>query len=483
MQHFLTFDVGTTSMKCILFDEQFNEVFYENKEYDIKTGPGGLAELEAEVYFDTFCACIQSLVAKDAKLPAQIASITFTTQGETMIPVDEAGNALLPAIVWLDTRAEQEAGYIKEQISQAEFYRATGLCEADGALPAAKVLWLQKHQPDVYEKTHKILLLEDYLIFRLTGEMVSEKSLQSSTGWYDIVNDTLFDKLLTSCSLDKEKFPRILPCGTVVGNILPSVAEELGLSGETVVVTGAMDQIASAIGAGNIKEGIVTETTGTALVVGATVLEPAFDIENPVTVYKHFDNSFIYMPYSGTAGIVLKWFRDTVMPETVKLAKEKNMSSYGLLDEMAKTAPAGSNGIIMNPDFTNGGGFYGLTLATTREDLVRSVLEGVAYMLRDLIECVIRQGVAVEQILSLGGGSYSDIWSAIKASVCGKQICCVDYSQTTALGAAVLASVALGVFADAEEATRAIRKNGKTFLPNADEQAVYNEAYIQYKSK
>jgi len=157
MQHFLTFDVGTTSMKCILFDEQFNEVFYENKEYDIKTGPGALAELEAEVYFDTFCACVQSLIAKDAKLPAQIASITFTTQGETMIPVDEAGNALLPAIVWLDTRAEQEAVYIKEQIPQAEFYRATGLCEADGALPAAKVLWLEKHQPDVYKKTHKII--------------------------------------------------------------------------------------------------------------------------------------------------------------------------------------------------------------------------------------------------------------------------------------------------------------------------------------
>ena len=481
VKHFLAFDVGTTSMKCILFNESFEELFYENREYDIESGPNGIAQIAPQVYYQTFCDCIAAMTKKVnvGQLPL---AICFTTQGETLIPVDAEGNALTKAIVWLDTRAGKEADYICKGISRENWYATTGLCEIDGALPMAKVLWLKKNEPEIYRKTDKFLLLEDYLIFCLTGKRVSEKSLQSSTGWYDIVREKMYTEVLQLCQVEEGKFPEILPCGTVVGSISSQIAESLGLSAETVVVTGAMDQIASAIGAGNTHQGIVTETTGTALVVGATVQKPEFDLQIPLTVYKHYNDQFIYMPYFATAGITLKWFRDTMLPHLVGEAKEKGVSSYDLINEMVKTSPPGSNGVMMNPDLMTGGAFYGLTLSSSMADMARSVMEGVAFMLRSLIEAVEAKKIAVEHILSMGGGSYSAVWSEIKASVCGKPIHCVGYSQTTALGAAILAAAAVGSCDSVEAASKQIVDSGRIYGPDENLKAIYDEVYIQYKN-
>lgn len=471
MKNILAFDVGTTAMKCILFNESFKEISSVSMEYAIETSSDGIAELDAEKYYESFCECVNKM--KHYSIDA----ICFTTQGETFIPIDTDGKAISKAIVWLDTRAEEEALFIRENLSIEKIYSVTGLCDIDGALPLAKILWLRKNKPDIYEKTDKFLLLEDYLIFRLTGKKVSEKSLQSSTGWYDIANEKFFDEALALCGIDRNKLPEILSCGSIVGK----VSENLVLSPDTIVVTGAMDQISSAIGAGNICEGIVTETTGTALVVGATVEKPEFDLNTPVTVYKHYDEKFIYMPYSATAGIVLKWFRDTVMPQVIRDAEKKGVSSYKLIDEIAEKSPAGSNGVIMNPDFTNGGGFYNLTLATTQSDLARSVLEGVSYMLRDLLEPIEKCGTAVDKILSLGGGSYSRLWGEIKASVCGKEIECVKYGETTALGAAILAAVAIGAYKSVEDAIGNIKNSGNKYKPDSEKKAVYEKCYLKYK--
>lgn len=479
MKYFLAFDVGTTAMKCILYDKKFNEIFYANKEYSIDAHEGGIAELDSEIYFDTFSQCINELKQTSINFD-EIATITFTTQGETLIPVDKDGNALMPAIVWLDTRAEKEAEEINSTIDSKEFYETTGLCGVDGALPAAKIAWIYKHRPDVYEKTHKFLLLEDYLIYRLTGKFVSEKSLQSSTGWYDIVNDKLYENVIEVCNIDKEKLPEILPCGTVIGGIKEDILEKTGLLENTVVVTGAMDQIASAIGIGNTKEGMFSETTGTALVVGITVTDPVFDMENPITVYKHFDDKFIYMPYCSTAGITLKWFRDNVMPYVLKEAEAKNISSYDIISREAAKSPAGSNGLVMMPNFSECGAFIGISLSTKTSDMARSVMEGVAYMLKEIVELVESRNINIDKIYSLGGGSYSHLWRQIKADVCKKQIVCSDYAQTTALGAAILGAVAVGEYQDVDEAQTIRKANETKNLPNSENFEIYDKNYKKY---
>jgi len=480
MKNILVFDVGTTSMKCILYSKDFKELFATGIEYSIETKDGIIAQIDANVYFDTFKVCVQSVLNSGIN-KEDISVISFTTQGETLIPVDESGSPLCKAIVWLDTRAQKEATFIKQNISLEEFYKTTGLCDIDGAVPVAKLCYIKQNNPKIYNRVHKFLLLEDFLIFKLTGLFVSEKSIQSSTGWYDITGEKLFDKVFEIGGIDQEKIPQILPCGTTVGNVTSDAANITGLSCSTIVVTSAMDQISSAIGAGNINKGIVTETTGTALVVGVTVEKPDFDISKPVTVYKHYNDMFIYMPYFPTAGIVHKWLRNTVFPEANQKAKEIGVSPYVIIEEEAKLSPAGSNGVIFNPDFTSGGSFFGLNLSTSRADLARSVQEGIAYVLRELLEQVESKGADITKVYSLGGGSYSKFWTQIKASVCGKDFTTVGYSETTSLGCAILASVAIGIYKDVPTAYSVIESVSQTYKSIRSEKKVYDKCFENYK--
>ncbi len=476
----MTFDVGTTAMKCVLFDENFKEIYLVNNEYNLKTGQSGTVELDAEVYFDTFYRCIKELSASGLDIKS-VRSVTFTTQGETLIPVDDNGNALCPAIIWLDSRAKKEAEYLKNNISGQLFYKKTGLCEVEPLLPAAKILWIYNNRKDIYDKAYKFLLLEDYLIFRLTGKFVSEKSLQSSTGWYEIETETFFDKMLELCHIKKSHLPEILPCGKRIAVIKEEILMELGFASDTYVVSGAMDQISSAIGIGNINEGMMTETTGTALVAGITVEKPDFDYQKSVTIYKHFDDRFIYIPYIETAGMTLKWFKDTIVPYADEKGKEKNISAYEYIDELASKAPIGSDGVIMLPNLMAEGGFFGLSLSTTAGDMARSVLEGVAYMLEDVITLLESKGISVKKVYSLGGGSKSKLWCSIKADVVNKGIVQVGYAQTTSRGAAVLAAVADGIYKNVGEAVEKFKDQNTVFIPEKENVEKYKEYYKKYQ--
>lgn len=487
MRYYLAFDVGTTAMKCILFDKDFNEAASTSKEYSLIIDSNGMTELDAEKYYSTFCECVVEIISRGYN-PKNIKSVTFTTQGETFVCIDEHGKPLARAIVWLDSRAADEAEYIRNGIGDAEFYSKTGLWQPDGALPLAKVMNIKKNQPDVYRRTYKFMLLEDYLIFRLTGRYVTEKSLVSSTGWYDIIGDEYYKAALDLCDISLEKFPDVLSCGAVVGGVSD---RKCGLSEDTLVVCGAMDQICSAIGSGNISEGIVTETTGTALVLGATVDKPVFDGENPITIYRHYNDKYIYMPYCNTAGIVLKWFKETIAAEICAKAEQRDISAYQMIDEYAEKAECGSGGVILLPHFGGkstseimsnaSGAFMGLTLKTTLNDLTRSVLEGVAYMLCEMLEQLNLNGVYADKILSMGGGANSRIWGEIKASVCGTNIEVNRYGETTALGAAMLGAVACGEYDSVCAAAKIVKDSGEIITPNAEWMNRYEKIYEKYK--
>lgn len=487
MNYYLAFDVGTTAMKAVLYNEDFQEIFVSNNEYDLLTPEDNVVELDSEEYIRVFKKSVRELFEIGIRAE-DIRSLTFTTQGETLVPIGKDGKSLTNAIVWLDSRAGAEAEYIKTQLSADEIYRHTGLGAIDGALPAAKILWIYKNRRDIYDKTDKFMLLEDYLIFRLCGIKISNPSLLSSCGWFDIFDCKYYDKMLEICNIDSQKLPEIVPCGTVVGNISGEMAAETGLSEKTAVTTGAMDQIASAIGAGNISDGIVTETTGTALVIGATVEKPNMDCENRITVYRHYDNKFLYMPYCRAAGIVLKWFKDNMMSELATEAKRSGKSAYALIDALAEKSEPGSGGVVCFPYFAGNeemenakGVFFGLSLKTGKCELARSVLEGIAYMLRDCIELLRGAGVEPEEIRSLGGGSYSDVWTAVKAGVCGVPIVRMQSAQSTALGAAILGAAAVNSGKNAADILKAIKSNRRVEKSEIELVKLYDDLYENYR--
>lgn len=493
MDLILTFDIGTTSVKTCIFNKELSILGSSTLEYQLLTPAPGIVEMPPETYWDT-CRRGAALAAEDAAVSlADIQAISITTQGETMIPVDQDGKVLHNALVWLDERAHAEAADIAARFDAETFYAHTGVPECTGYCPVSKLLWFRRNRTEVYNAAYKFLLLEDFIIQRLTGKFVTEKSLLCTTGYYDIIADTMWDDMLTAMDLDIAKLPEALECGTVVGTVLPAVAQELGLNPNAKVITAAMDQTAAAVGAGNLVPGIVTETTGTAMCIGATADHP--DMHHParITVYRHiYPGKYLLLPVCMTAGMVFKWFKDSFCQEESRQAEETGVSVYDLLGNQAAEVAPGANGLTLIPYFTGviqpdndpnaRGIFLGVGLDTKKPEFVRAIFEGIAYMLREnlsLIEVV--DGQKITAVRSLGGGSKSRIWRQIKADVCGVEIGSMAESECTSLGAAILAAVALGYYADAASAAAVGNALGETLPPDPGNKDLYDKGFARYQ--
>jgi len=331
------------------------------------------------------------------------------------------------------------------------------------------------------------------MIHRMTGRFVSHHSLQSSTGWYDINDGRLWSGMLSAAGLDTSLFPEVLPCGVKAGTLTKQAACDLGLAEDITVATGAMDQICSAIGAGNIVPGIITETTGTALVIGATSVAPDYTHPLKPVYYTHYEKGrFLLLPYCTTAGIVLKWFKDEFCGEELAESARTGRQVYDILDRLAETVAPGSDGLIVLPHFAGSyspdlnpsarGVFFGVDLAKKRGHFVRAILESIAYMLRENTELLEKTGAGAREIRSLGGGAKSALWNRIKADVTGRTVVTMVNGESTSLGAAILGSVALGWHRSVAEACESTVVTAKRFEPDEAARGIYDRQYARYLS-
>lgn len=478
MECILTFDIGTTSVKTCLFDLSLNRLCCISEEYLIDAD-GLFIELDAEAYIDAIKKSITK--ARELLPDAHIKAVTSTTQGETLIAVSKDGKALRKAIVWLDSRAEKEASLISESIPKKEFARTTGLPELTGACPITKLLWIKNNEPQIYDECEKFLFLEDWVIFRLTGKFISEKALVSSSGYFDINGDCYWDKILDVAGIAKEKLPEARECGEFCSYVTKEAADFFGLPSDTAVYTGAMDQVASAIGAGALTEDIITETTGTALVVTSYSKERRYYAEKGITEYRHArQGGYLNLTFSNTAGIVLKWFKDAFFSDLIG----NGTPIYEQLDKMAESVSPLSDGLCLFPHFEGTsypeintdarGVFFGIGLGTTRAHFIRAILEGVSYMLRENIESISSDA---KEIRSLGGASGSDVWCQIKADVINKQIVTYE-AESTSLGAAILTACGMGLYKNLEDAIK-VAKPKKTYTPDTNSD-LYEGGYRKY---
>lgn len=473
-------DVGTSSVKVCLFTSELQLVARSVQEYSLHTW-GNRVEAEGACYLAAIQAGLRE--ARRQASDYEIAAIGVTTQGETLAPVDEFGNLLRPFIVWLDTRAEAQAAALREKLPEQDFYRTTGLPEISGALPLAKLLWLRENEPEIYEKTHKFLLVEDYVLFHLTGRFVSEKALQTSTGWFDLNRDDVWTQGLSAAGIEADRLPEILECGAPAGTLTEAAAALLGLKPGIPVVTGAMDQTAAALAGGCVRPGTVTETTGSALVLAACTEEPVFAEGHHVTIYRHaLPGKFIYLPIGNTGGMALKWFRDQFCRDL-----PGGEAGYDALNALASQIPPGCEGLVFLP-FLSGsvdpdscpdarGCFFGARLSTTRGHFARSVMESVAFLVRDFLEMLEDLNCPVERVCALGGGSRSDVWLQIKADVCGREFRAGECGEATAMGAALLALWGAGLL---EKGVHPGIREGSVYRPESV--PAYEKAYQLYKN-
>ncbi len=460
MKYLLGADIGTTSLKAAVFDETGKLIKSATKDYTLSVS-GDFVEFPAEEYFGLFKAAYDEVVEG-----LEIAALSIDTQCETLILTDENGTPLCNAVVWLDNRAAEQAEVIKEKFGNKKVYEVTGQPEITATWPAAKLLWFKNNKPELFGKIKKIFLLEDYLLYRLTGEFVTEKTLQSSSLYFDITTGKWWNEMLDFIGISESQLPRITDSGTPVGTYLGAA-----------VVTGAMDQIAGAIGAGVVGTDTVSEMTGTTMAIFAPCKEiPLYDPASIVPCHINYDGKYCRLAWTSTAGIALKWFKNNFCEDF----------SFRQLDEIAASVAPGSNGLTFLPylcgstmpkyDPTAKGAFVGLTMEHTRAHAVRAILESVACMLKANLDYL---GVDCDEVRSMGGGASSPLWCQIKANLTRKRIAVLENNETACLGSALLAGVGAGLFSDVETACADVIRIKKVYEPQAVD---YSECYQNFCS-
>lgn len=488
-QLILSIDLGTTAVKVAVFD--FDGVLQcsETVEYELSTPKVNWVEAPPDIYMQ---AIKQALIKLQTKADlSQTRGIGFSAQGETLFFLDENGKPLRDTIVWMDNRADKEAIVLREIFGDEQCYEVTGQISFEPCWPAAKVLWVKNNEPEVFNKTKKILLIEDYIIYCLTGRYVSEGSLLTSTEYWDIRTKKYWPQMLEAIGISEELLPEIYESGQPVGKILPDIAAELGISEEALVCTGCLDQAAGAIGVGNILPGMFSENIGAALAICAPTAELVYDPARMMPVhYFAFPDTYMIHTFT-TGGMALRWFRDNFCKEEMSVASYTDMDAYDLLSMEVDLTPAGSEGLIMLPHLNGAmppdmnakarGVFYGFTMKHGKRHFVRSIMESIGYIIRRNFEALEEQGIEVTELRSLGGGSRSSAWSQIKADILGVDLYTCDCKEAACLGAAILAGKAMGLFDDVKGACERMVRVKEKFSPDKDNRLVYENLYSEYK--
>ena len=486
---YLTFDVGTTSVKTALFDRQGRLLAKAIKNYSLATPRVDWYEVDPEVYWRAVLEGFGETLRTAGVEPKGIRAVCGCSQGETVIFLDARDRPVRPAIVWLDNRPRQEVEELKRSISAEEFYRTTGCLDIEPTWSVLKTLWLRSNEPENFKRIARIFLVEDYIVYLLTGRFCSTPTLLHSSGFLDIHRRRYWEKTAGYVGVEK-LLPEIVEVGSVVGRLKSGLADRLGLSREVVVVKGAMDQSLSNIGAGNLQAGIVTETTGTALAIGVTADSVEAVHANHLPYQPHaLPGKFLILPYAQTSGIIYKWFRDTFGQEEVRKSGDPE-KAYEELNVLSASVPAGSDGLVLLPFFAGAsapendlfakGVCYGISLKHGKAHFARAIQEAVGYMLRKILTLIQRAGIPTEEVRCMGGAARSDLWLQIKADICNLPMVRMREEETSTLGCALMASVAVGEHRSVGEAARVMVRLGGRFDPQAGNIGIYDRQYALY---
>ncbi len=460
---FLGLDIGTTSLKAAVFDKFGKRLALRSLDYTLNTSSdGSLIEFDALEYINMCKSAIDSLSDECGGIDA----ISIDTQGETLILTDECGEPLAPAVVWLDNRAVREANDIKSDFGNEKIYKFTGQPEITAAWPASKLLWFKNNKPQIFSKIRKIFMLEDWVLYKLTGNFVTEPTIQSSSLYFDIEKGKWWSEMLDYIGISEDVLPKIA-----------ETSEKIGCYNGIPVVTGMLDQIAGTIGTGVVDGTRISEMTGTIMAICALCGEvPEFREDSIIPCHVHaIKGKYCRILWSSTAGMALKWFKN-------HLAEQMSFSD---IDKAAKNITPGSDGLTVLPHFCGSAMpkynpdakavFSGVTLSHTRAHFARAIMESVAFMLRQDLEYIGTDSIS--EIRITGGGAKSPLWAQIKADVTGKVLKTVSESETACLGAALSAAVGIGVFNDISEAARSAVHTDVEYSPSSDD---YADAYRRY---
>ena len=423
---------------------------------------------------------------------ADIKGLGISGQMHGLVLLDADGNVLREAILWCDGRTQDECDEITNTIGRERLIQITANPALTG-FTAGKILWVRKHEPELWAKVRHILLPKDYVRFKLTGEYASEMSDASGTNLLDVPNRCWSKEILDALNIDDNLMPRLTESSDVAGYITSEAAQVTGLIAGTPVAGGAGDNAAAAVGTGVVVEGKAFTTIGTSGVVFAHSDKVQIDPQGRVhTFCAAVPGAYTVMSCTLAAGLSLKWYRDTFCQAEIDAAKEMDTDPYILMNQQAEKSPIGANRLIFLPylmgerspllDSNARGAFIGLSAIHTRKDLLRAVMEGVTYSQRQNLDVLRQMHVAPETMLACGGGAKSPFWRKMMADVFNMPVKTVKNTEGPALGAAILAGVAAGIYKDIPSACAQVIRENEPLTPGTAEHNAYERVYSVYES-
>lgn len=474
-------DIGTTGAKAVIIGDDGRIRGSGGAEYPFATPRPGWAEQDPEAWWQGARQSIREAVFSASAPPGEIAAVGLSGQMHSLVLLDKAGGVLRPAILWNDQRTADECAEITRRVGEARLFAIT----RNPALPgftAPKILWVRTHEPDTFRRTAAVLLPKDYVRFRLTGTRATEVSDASGTALLDVPRRTWSDEILRALDIPQEWLPTCAESPVLTAAVSGSGQDATGLREDTPVAGGGGDQAAQAVGSGIVRTGLVSVTIGTSGVVFASLDDPVMDPHGRTHTFCHaVPGRWHVMGVMLSAGGALRWLRDAVAPGT----------EYDRLAEEAGAVPPGAGHLLFlpylsgertpHPDPLARGAFVGLSLAHTRGHMVRAVMEGVAFGLRDSFEILCEMGLRVVQVRASGGGARSPLWRQILADILDAEVVTVNVPEGAAYGAALVAGVGAGVFPTVEAASATTLTATTRTEPVAAHTNLYASLYEEYK--
>ena len=482
-KHYLGIDVGTTAVKALVVDESGSVVGEADSPLEVSVPRAGWAEQNPHDWWQGTVNAVRAACANAGV--SEVESIGLSGQMHSSVLLDKAGSVLRPAILWNDVRTTAQCQAIVDRVGKSGLRRMVGNPALEG-FTAPKLLWMRDEEPRLFDRARTLLLPKDFVRLAMTGEKATEPSDAAGTLLFDVRRGRWSEEMVAALQLDREILPPVRDSASVTGALTASAAEELGLRQGTPVVGGGADNAAAAVGSGVVERVAIQASIGTSGTMLAPIERPRADPGMRIHLFNHaVADTWYLMGVVLSAGAALAWFRRV-------LSGQKGMGlSYEELIAEAAGVPPGADGLTFLPYLTGErtphadsnarGVFAGMHTGHQRGHLVRAVLEGVAFALRDSLELIRRLRVDVGEVVAVGGGARSTVWRQILADVFGVPVVTVAPSGGAPYGAAILAAVGSGEFASVSEVCRAWLRPLDRIEPSPVAMSAYGEAYERYR--
>ncbi len=483
-------DIGTTGCKCTVFDEQGSYLNKAYRDYPVRRAVGG-HEIDITALTEGVYAVIREMAAQYP----DIGGIGVTSFGETFVMTDEKGMPLHPAMLYTDPRGGEECQMLTERLGARNIAHITGVRPHE-MYSISKIMWIKNHRLDIYQAAKHIFLMEDYVVYMLTGKAQIDYSLAARTMAFDIHALDWSREVLDAAGVERNLFSICVPTGTVAGTIYPEEAEKMGLSLQTRIVSISHDQVAAAVGAGAFDGSVAVDGAGT-----VECLTPIYD--SLPEIDHMYEGYFSVVPYvvpgtyvayafSYTGGALIQWCVDNLARREMEEAREQGISVNELLEKTYEDRDTEPSGLLVLPHFAGAatpymdtgakGAILGLTTASTLAEIYRGCMEGVAYEMYLNYQALQGSGIRFEKLNATGGGARSAVWMQMKADVLNLPITALKTVDAGTVGSAMLTGVATGVFQDLKEAAEHMVEETVTYIPRPQMHEKYMQVFARYCS-